>query len=67
MTDRRRVAQLAGETLRDVGILVLVFGPLDAFVQPDRPVAGVASLLAAVGLLLIVAGIMIEVGKEEAR
>ncbi len=67
MTHRRQAVHLLGETLRDIGILVFVFGPLDAFFQSSRPVAGVASLLAGVGLSLIAGGIIIEVDKDESQ
>lgn len=67
MTRRSKAAQLAGETLRDVGILLMVFGPLDAFFQGDRRMAGTAVLLAAVGLFLIAGGIIIESRMEERR
>lgn len=37
MIDRRRVIILVGETARDVGILLVVFAPLDALFQSDGP------------------------------
>ncbi len=58
----KKAVQLVGETLRDVGILVLVFGPLDAFFQTEQVSGGVVSLLAALGLSLIGVGIIIEAG-----
>lgn len=67
MINKRRAVRLAGETLRDVGILVVVFGPLDAFFQTEEVSAGVVSLLAALGLLLIGWGIIIEAGVEVKR
>ena len=33
MIDKRRAQLLLGESIRDIGILVVVFGPLDAFFQ----------------------------------
>jgi ABC-type uncharacterized transport system permease subunit len=67
MTRNRKAVQLVGETLRDVGILIFVFGPLDAFFQTDRRIAGIAISLAAVGLSLIAAGIIIEARTEGRR
>jgi len=60
MFDKRKARWLFGETLRDIGILVFVFGPLDAFFQRDRSDSPVLATMIAVGLLLIAAGIMIE-------
>lgn len=50
-----------GETLRDIGILVVVFGPLDAFFQNERSGSlFLVAPMAAGGLLLIMLGIIIE-------
>ena len=67
MNPNRKWVQLVGETLRDIGILIFVFGPLDAFFQADRRTAGIAIALGAIGLSLIGAGIIIEVGRESRR
>ena len=40
MIDKRKTERLVGETIRDIGILVFVFGPLDALFQ--QPAPGVA-------------------------
>ena len=37
MIDTRKALSLVGETLRDIGILFIVFGPLDAFFEKDSP------------------------------
>jgi len=37
MIDKRKAQHLLGESIRDIGILVAVFGPLDAFFQRERP------------------------------
>ena len=60
MLDRRKANRLVGESLREVGILLLVFGPLDALFQ--RAQAGVLAVtpFIAVGLLLVGVGIIIE-------
>lgn len=57
MIDKRRAQRLIGESIRDIGILVAVFGPLDAFVQKERPSAVVVIAIAAAGLLFIALGI----------
>lgn len=60
MYNWKRIEALLGETLREIGILVLVFAPLDAAFteQPidAKDLAGIA--LAAIGL--IVMGILLE-------
>ena len=64
MVNKRAVEQLMGETIREIGLLLLVFGPLDALFQPDRPSAGVLAALIAGALLFIILGIIIEAGRE---
>jgi hypothetical protein len=61
MIDTRKARHLMGETIRDIGILVIVFGPLDAFFQKERSsfTSFVASMVAG-ALLLIIVGIIIE-------
>jgi len=46
--------------MRDIGILVFVFAPLDAFFQKQRPGWGPLAIVIAGGLLLIALGIMLE-------
>jgi len=58
--DQRKAQQLLGETIRDIGILVVVFGPLDAFFQEGRVSTLPLVLIVAAGLLCIALGIMIE-------
>jgi hypothetical protein len=48
------------ETLRDVGILVVVFGPLDAFFQSERTAALPLASMIVGGLILVTVGIMLE-------
>ena len=60
MIDKRKAQQLLGETIRDIGILVVVFGPLDAFFQEGHLSALPLVLIVAAGLLCIALGIMIE-------
>jgi hypothetical protein len=60
MIDRRKARHLVGETVRDIGILVFVFGPLDALYETGR--ASGIPLLAwlALGLSLMTLGIIME-------
>ncbi len=60
MIDRRKAQRLLGESIRDIGILVVVFGPLDAFFQKERPSIPLLALVVACGLLFIGLGIIIE-------
>ena len=52
--------RLFGETMRDIGILISVFAPLDAFFQRERPGWLPLGSVVACGLLFIAAGIMLE-------
>lgn len=59
----RHKVELAGESLREIGVLLLVFVPLDAtFYQGEvKPLAIIGLvILAFVGLALILAGIWLE-------
>jgi len=58
--DKHKARRLLGETMRDIGILVFVFAPLDAFFQKQRPGWGPLAIVIAGGLLLIALGIMLE-------
>ena len=60
MIDRRKAYHLLGESLRDIGILVAVFGPLDAFFQREAMNVGSLTLVVVGGLLFIGLGIIIE-------
>jgi len=64
MLDWRRAKDLVGETVREMGLLILVFAPLDAMFA-DMPVSRI--FLAAIlffGLLLVIGGILIEARKQ---
>ncbi|HXL33634.1 MAG TPA: hypothetical protein VN953_01815 [Gemmatimonadales bacterium] len=58
--DKRRAQHLLGETMRDIGILVVVFAPLDAFFRHERTALLPLGLAVAGALILIVLGIMVE-------
>jgi hypothetical protein len=60
MINRRKAFHLAAETMREIGILVVVFGPLDAFFQKEVAAPGALSGIIMLALLAIVMGIMIE-------
>ena len=60
MIDKRHAQRLLGETIRDIGILLVVFGPLDAFFQKERPGVLVLALMVASALLCITLGIILE-------
>jgi len=59
----RTVSELAGESLREIGVLLLVFVPLDAtFYQGDlKPITVIClGILTLLGLILVAAGIYLE-------
>ena len=58
-TNKQRLRILLGETARDVGILLLVFGPLDAILQATRH-SGLITVTVVTGLGLISVGILVE-------
>ncbi|HEV8382750.1 MAG TPA: hypothetical protein VGQ29_14270 [Gemmatimonadales bacterium] len=60
MIDRRKAQRLVGETIRDIGILVVVFGPLDAIFQKEGPGELLISLMVVFGLLSVTLGIILE-------
>ena len=60
MVDRHKAFRLFGESLRDIGILILVFVPLDALFQHEPPGALTITLSMIVGLPFISFGIIIE-------
>ena len=60
MPNWRRIQNLVGETVREVGILVLVFAPLEGAFS-DRPMDPLVVIGAvASSLALIVGGILLE-------
>jgi hypothetical protein len=63
----RHKFELVGESVREIGVLLLVFVPLDAvYYQGDIkfPAQVGLAILALAGLLLIAAGVAIEGYKE---
>jgi hypothetical protein len=60
MLDRQRAESLVGESVREVGVLMVVFAPLEAtFSDVSVATARVAAMF-LVGLLLIAGGIILE-------
>lgn len=60
MIHRRRAIILLGETARDIGILVLVFAPLDALFQGGGAAVALVIFLVVVALIFVAVGIMLE-------
>ena len=51
---------MVGETIREGGILVVVFGPLDAIFQKEGPGELLIALMVVFGLLSVTLGIILE-------
>jgi hypothetical protein len=60
MLDRTKVKHRVGESIREIGILALVFGPLDAYFAPQPSEGRLVALAVAFALILIAAGIILE-------
>ena len=60
MIDKRRVQHLIGETLREFGVLLALFFPLDAFFQSGLVSPLVLATGVAGGLLFVTVGIIVE-------
>jgi hypothetical protein len=57
--------ELIGESLREIGILLLVFVPLDTLLQPNAPARWSNAVIFGVfGFILIVVGIWIEADEK---
>jgi hypothetical protein len=59
-----RVIGLIGSTLREIGVLVVVFAPLEAYLREPHPPSAEVEWIMAASFFLIVAGIIIEAGKD---
>lgn len=63
MLNRRRIEQIFGETMREIGILVFVFAPLDTlFAEPRIGVVGVMAI-ALLAVAMMIAGRIVEGGQ----
>ncbi len=60
----KRLDRVLGETLREGGILVLVFGLLDKYSRGERPSPAYLTAVFAIGLSCIVVGLMPETRKD---
>jgi hypothetical protein len=60
----RRAAVLVGESLREVGVLFLVFAPLDTVIQGNRLTERFLVLTLIPAALVVAIGILMEVGNE---
>ncbi len=63
----RTTSELAGESLREIGVLLIVFVPLDAvFYQGELKLMTqiLLAFTALVGLVLVAGGIVLERGKD---
>lgn len=56
----RRTRLLLGETIREIGILIFVFAPLDAIIQGDPALRRFAAMAVAGGIGLMAVGILVE-------
>ena len=63
MFNWKRIEQVLGETVREIGILVIVFAPLDAAFagSPTNPDGMTRIMLGALGLIIV--GIILETGE----
>lgn len=64
---RGKVEALIGSSMREVGILVLVFAPLEFYLRGPGPPPAYVRLAVASSLILIVVGIMLEARGESKR
>jgi hypothetical protein len=60
MAERHEVAEMIGEGMREVGVLVAVFGMLDKFLRGEPPTAIWTASVLTIGLFFFVSGLMIE-------
>jgi len=67
MVDPRRAFLLVGESLRDIGILLVMFGPLDTVFHLERANPLALGLVVTLGLLFMAMGIIIESTDQERR
>ena len=58
--NEQKAISLFGESIREIGILVTVFAPLDALFQKEAPSAPLVGALVTAGLIFVGLGIMIE-------
>jgi hypothetical protein len=65
MLDSGKAVKLLGSTLREIGVLVIVFAPLEAFLRDQSPPLGWLLVVMVFSLLFIALGIMLEIEENE--
>jgi hypothetical protein len=60
----KRQLHLAAQTVREIGILIVVFAPLDAFFHDNPPAPIKVMPMVVMGLTAIIVGIRIESERE---
>ena len=63
MLNWKRIEQVLGETAREIGILVVVFAPLDAAFAPGSLNSDDLTKIVAAAIGLIIGGIILETGE----
>jgi len=63
MFNLRRAEDLLGETVREMGVLILVFAPLEALFSDVAVNNTLVAAMSLVGVLLAAGGIMLEARK----
>ena len=58
MLNAKRLRASVAETLREVGLLIAVFAPLDFLFSHESVPVGVVAAITAAGGLLVIAGIL---------
>ncbi|MBI3400144.1 MAG: hypothetical protein HY048_01890 [Acidobacteria bacterium] len=64
MRDWKRIRRVVGETMREIGILVVVFVPLDAAFAPGALRPSTVGLVVIAAFTAIVCGIIMESEKH---
>ena len=60
MPNKKYTLEMIGETLREAGMLVMVFTPLYELFEPNRPSWLIVLLMTAIGIGLLLTGIEVE-------
>ena len=62
MTNWKAIERVLGETVREIGILVLVFAPLDAAFAGGSIDFKLVTIVVGWAIVVIIAGIILETG-----
>ncbi|HEV3193383.1 MAG TPA: hypothetical protein VGY54_22905 [Polyangiaceae bacterium] len=60
MSERHEVAEMIGEAMREIGVLVAVFGMLDKILRNEGPTADWTAAVLVTALFFFVFGVTIE-------